>query len=204
MKQNQWFAFVLAGSMLVGSCGKHDEEIKEATESTQQNAVSSSDNNVSTANVETANAATATAVSASTLKSFLPTTLSGYKADGDGESMQATMSGFQYSVATQDYKNGEKSIKLVLADYNGVGSLTAGYSMLMGMSIETDKEVTKGEKFGGHQGWVNYHKDNSQAQIGIAVNDRIWLIVEGENGATIDELRSVVNAIDLAKLGNVK
>jgi hypothetical protein len=198
MKQNRWFAFVLAGGMLLASCGGKDEATNEETATEQS---SSTENNVSTANVETAAKATGPVIAAATLKGFMPS-ISGYTADGEIETVQTKMGEMEYSVATQDFRNGDKSIQITIADYNGIQQLTAAYSMFMNMSVETNDEVTKGEKFNGHPGWVNYKKDNSDAQIGIAVNDRLWVMVDGNNGTTIDELRAAVNSMDLSKLAS--
>ena len=204
MKQNKWIALVFIGGMLLASCGKSDEANSETSETTEQTASSSTENTVSTANVESGKTGSGVAIAASTLKTFLPAQLGSFTADGDPETMQTKMGEWEYSVANQDYKDGDKRIQLVIADYNGVASLTAGYASLMGMSMETESEVTKGEKFNGHNGWVNYKKDNSDAQIGVAVNDRIWLLADGHNGTTIDELRAAVNSMDLSKLGSAK
>jgi hypothetical protein len=200
MTQNRWFAFLLAGGLMLGSCGSKEEAKNEET-ATEQTAASTTENNVSTANVETAKTATGPAVAATTLKGFMPS-ISGFSTEGEAETVQMKMGEVDYSVATQNYKNGDKSIKIVIADYNGAASLTAAYSMMMTMSVETNKEVSKGEKFKGHNGWVTYKKDNSEAQIGVALNDRIWLIAEGDNGTTIDELRSAINSMDLDAIGN--
>lgn len=202
MKQNRWFAFVLAGGMLLASCGGKNEATNDET-GTEQTAEGSTENNVSTANVEKAAAASGPVIAASTLKGFMPS-ISGYTADGETETMQTKMGELEYSVASQDYKNGDKSIKLTIADYNGIQQLTAAYSMFMNMSVETNTEVTKGEKFNGHNGWVNYKKDNSDAQIGVAVNDRLWIMAEGNNGTTIDELRAAINSMDLNAIGNAR
>jgi hypothetical protein len=201
MKQTRLFALLLAGGLLLNSCGSKTEETENAENSSSTTSENATQNNVSTANVEAAPRTAGAAVSADVLKSFIPNP-SGYTADGDIQTTQAKMGELEYSVANQSWTNGNKHLKVTIADYNGVQALTAAYSMLMNMSVETNGEVTKGEKFGGHPGWVQYHKDNSQAQIGVAVNDRLWLIAEGDNGATIDEVRALVNSIDLNKLAS--
>lgn len=185
---------------MLASCGSKNEAKTEET-ATEQTAANSTENNVSTASVESAKTATGPAVSASTLKGFMPS-ISGFTTDGDAETVNMKLGEVDYAVATQNYKNGEKSIKIVIADYNNAASLTAAYSMMMNMSVETNTEVSKGEKFKGHNGWISYKKDNSDSQIGVAVNDRIWLIAEGDNGTTIDELRAAVNSMDLNAIGN--
>jgi hypothetical protein len=202
MIQNRWFAFVLVGGMLLAGCGGKDEATTEETAS-EETAASSTESDISTANVESATKTTGPVIAASTLKGFMPS-VSGYTAEGEPETVQTKMGEMEYSVATQQYRNGDKSIKITIADYNGVAGLTQAYSMMMNMSVETNNEVSKGEKFNGHNGWISYKKDNSDAQIGVAVSDRIWLIAEGDNGTTIDELRSVVNSMDLSKLASAR
>ena len=189
--------------MLLASCGKSDEASEENSGSTEQTATSSTDENVSTANVDEAKPA-GPVIASSTLKGFLPASVGSYKVEGDPETMQAKMGDFEYSFAKQEYIDGKKRIRITVADYNMVESLTAAYTMMMNMSMESDKEVTKGEKFQGKAGVVTYQKDNSRAQIAVAASDRVWLILEGENGAGIDDLRAAANSMDLNAIAGAK
>ena len=190
--------------MLLASCGKSDEASEENSGSTEQTATSSTDENVSTANVESAKKPAGPVIASSTLKGFLPASVGSYTLEGDPETMQAKMGDFEYSFAKQEYIDGEKRIRITVADYNMVESLTAAYTMMMNMSMESDKEVTKGEKFQGKAGVVTYQKDNSRAQIAVAASDRVWLILEGENGAGIDDLRAAANSMDLNAIAGAK
>lgn len=205
MKQTTWFALVLAGGMLLSSCGKSDENANTENTGTEQSNSTTSNNssNVSTANTETAAAPREKAVSAQTLKDFMPS-IGGFKTEGEVKTTQLNMSGQEYAFATQRFINGEKMIEITIADYNQVQGLTAAYSMMMSMSVETNDEVTKGEKFGNFPGWVTYQKDNSSAQAGVSVNDHMWVIIQADNGVTIDQVRSAMNSIDLSKLASVQ
>lgn len=69
--------------------------------------------------------------------------------------------------------------------------------MWRNMSIETDKEITKGETINGFPGWVHWNKESNDGNIGIIVNDRIFVIIEGRNTG-LDEVRAVANSLDLS------
>jgi hypothetical protein len=196
----KYLLLTLCGLMFTASCGDK-AEVKTESPATETQTTSNGQSVTSSASVETNNSTTATALAPAALKGFMPS-IPGFKLDGGPDTLQARASGTDYSVVTQKYVKGDKQIKIVIADYNGVPSLTAGYNILMSTTSETETEVTKGDTLSGRPGWVSYRKDNSRSQIGIAVNDRIWLIAEGENGVTIDALRAVVKSIDLSAIGS--
>jgi hypothetical protein len=198
--QTRYIALALSGILLLASCGGKDE-VKTESIAQETRSTSNDQSPASNANVEQSTSTTTTALAPAALKGFMPS-IPGFKPEGGPDTLQARASGTDYSVVTQKYLKGDKKIKIVIADYNGVPSLTAGYNILMNTATENETEVTKGETFSGRPGWVSYHKDHSRSQIGIAVNDRIWLIAEGENGVTIDALRSVIKSMDLGAIGS--
>jgi hypothetical protein len=180
---------------LTTSCGKKAESVENQAEAAAQAAQQMANNVTNTANGSNATHKSAThAIASNTLSGFLPS-VNGFTAHEPSTS-SANFNGVEWSTAEREFENGEKHIKVTLADYNYAEGLTAAYSMLMNFSMENENEIQHGEKFGSNPGWVNWHKKNNDGQIGVIVNDRIYLIVEGSGGVTLDELRSVVNQVN--------
>jgi hypothetical protein len=69
--------------------------------------------------------------------------------------------------------------------------------MLANFSSEDENELQHGEKFGSYPGWVTWQKKANNGQIGVIVADRIYIIVEGSGGVTLDDLRGVVGQMNL-------
>lgn len=164
---------------------------------------SDSSNNVANAMTQAMGAANAGAthksathsVPSATLASFLPN-LGGYTAHEPSTS-SANFNGVEWSTAERQFDNGEKHVKITLADYNYAAGLTAAYTMLMNYSMEDENQIQHGEKFGSYPGWVTWHKKSNDGEIGVIVGDRIYLMIEGSGGVSLDDLRAIVNQVNL-------
>lgn len=185
-------------SILIG-CGKSETVDKITEEQRLAEALSEEETEVSTASATGEGLSSQFAISTESLKRFLPN-LREYTTTGEPKAVKMDSEGIEYSVVEQDYKSGEKSVQVIIADYNYIDGLNASYSMLLGLTLENNQEVTRSESISGFKGWANYRKDNSKSTIGIAIADRIWVIVEGQNGVTIDEVREIVKSMNLASL----
>ena len=204
-------AAIMAMATLASACGKKNDADQAAQNAqTAQNA-SQNANNAANAMNQAMNAATgagahksnAHAIPSSTLSGMLPTP-SGYTAH-DPSTQSLSMNGIEYSMASREFDNGQKHLKVTLADYNYLENLTAAYAMLTNFSSENENELQHGEKFGSYPGWVTWHKKANDGEIGVIVADRIYVIVEGSGGVTLDDLRSVANGMNLdaiAKAGS--
>jgi hypothetical protein len=107
------------------------------------------------------------------------------------------MNGIEYSMASREFDNGTKHLKVTIADYNYLENLTAAYAMLTNFSSEDENELQHGEKFGSYPGWVTWHKKANDGEIGVIIADRVYLIVEGSGGISLDDLRGIVNQMNL-------
>ncbi|HZK76085.1 MAG TPA: hypothetical protein VFD13_04180 [Candidatus Kapabacteria bacterium] len=134
-------------------------------------------------------------VPSATLVGFLPN-LSGYTAHEPSMS-SANFNGIEWSTAERQFDNGEKHVKVTLADYNYAAGLTAAYSMMANYSMEDENQLQHGEKFGSYPGWVTWHKKSNNGEIGLIVGDRIYLMIEGSGGVSLDDLRAIVNQVNL-------
>ena len=184
-------AFVIA----LSSCGKKSETAESQAQQAADAAQKMAQSVTNTANGGAAHKSSTHAIAVSTLSGFLPN-VSGFTAHEPSTST-ANFNGIEWAVAEREFDNNGKHIKVTLADYNYAEGLTAAYSMLMNFSMENETEIQHGEKFGSNPGWVNWKKKANEGQIGVIVNDRIYLIVEGSGGVSLDDLRGVVNQINM-------
>src|SRR5579872_6687521 len=122
-------------------------------------------------NAGAAHKSAAHAVASTTLAGFLPN-LSGFTAHEPSTS-SANFNGIEWSTAERQFDNGDKHVKVTLADYNYAAGLTAAYSMLANYSMEDENQLQHGEKFGAYPGWVTWHKKSNDGQIGVIIADRI-------------------------------
>lgn len=191
---------VLAAGLFAVGCSKKTDDAQKAAEAAAaagQNAAASATTPASTASAEKPGVA----VPAKTLAGFLATP-SGYTMDGNAKTMEMAMEGMKYSTAQGKYTSGEKEISVSILDYNHIAGLSAAYSPLMSMSMESDDESLHSEKFNGFPGWIDWKKNSNSGTIGIVVNDRIFVVVEASGGATLDELKAAANAVNLSGIAS--
>jgi protein involved in sex pheromone biosynthesis len=185
---------------ILSSCTKKEDDAQKAVEQASKSMQQMAQNMAGGAN-GAANKTPGVAVPAKTLAGFLPS-VSGYTAKGEPETMEMEMAGSKYSHATQEYQNGDKRIKVNILDYNYIAGLSAAYGMMMNMSLETNEESMHSEKFNGNPGWVDWKKKSNNGTVGVVVADRIYVIVEAEEGASLDELKSVANSINYSGIAS--
>jgi hypothetical protein len=44
---------------------------------------------------------------------------------------------------------------------------------------------------------VTWHKKSNDGQIGVIIGDRIYLMIEGSGGVSLDDLRAIVGQVNL-------
>jgi hypothetical protein len=194
--------FVLVSSatlLFAAGCGKkndaaHNDTVAHASPNDVSNTIANA-MNAASGNTSGTHTSATHAVPSDKLAGFLPT-ISGFNAQ-DPEKASMNFSGTEYSSASQEFRNGEKNIKVSILDYNYIQGLSAAYAMAINMNIENGEELHHGEKFGNYPGWVDWNKKSNDGTIGIIVNDRIFIIVEGRSGVSLDDMRAVVSKLDL-------
>jgi hypothetical protein len=198
-------ALLFAVFSLVAGCGKKSDtaDTQNNQNANNQNGGNNAANALSQAmGAATGNAAHKSAehsVPSATLAGFLPSP-SGYTGHEPSTS-SANFNGIEWSLAERQFDNDQKHIKVTLADYNYAAGLTAAYSMLANFSSEDENQLQHGEKFGSYPGWVQWQKKANTGTVGVIINDRIYLIVEGSGGVTLDDLRGVANSMNLDAIG---
>ena len=197
-------AFLFAMFAFVAGCGKKSDTANDQNNQNgnNQNANNNANNAANALNqamggagANGAHKSATHSIPSATLASFLPSP-SGYTGHEPSTS-SANFNGIEWSVAERQFDNGDKHIKVTLADYNYAAGLTAAYSMMANFSSEDENSLQHGEKFGSYPGWVQWQKKSNNGTVGVIVNDRIYLIVEGNGGPTLDDLRAVVNSMNL-------
>lgn len=195
---------LLASSIIASGCSKKESDAEKAAEAMSKavdQMAAQAGNNAAATN-GAANKTPGVAIPSKTLSGFLPK-LSGYEPDGEPEVMDMDMNGVKYSHATSKYHGANgKEINVSIFDYNYIAGLTAAYMGMMNMNMETNDEAWHSEKIGGFPAWTDWKKKSNEGSVGIVVNDRVFCIVEGHDGATLDELKSAASAINLSGIAS--
>jgi hypothetical protein len=139
------------------------------------------------------------------LKEMLP-------ADADGLARKSAtgekngMAGFAFSTATGRYENDDSSqnIELVLVDAGGTGAMMgmAAWSMV-DMDKETDSGYEKTTMIGDNKAYEKFENADKSGEVAVLVNKRFIVTVKGK-GVAMDKLKSVLDDVDLDKLGELK
>lgn len=198
MKRSHYRSLALAGMITVSAigCGKKASQDAAAVDSARAANVAEKAKDVATTSTQSEKPA-GPAISSKTLTNFLPN-LSGFTAN-EPQHTDLNMNGMSWSSAERSYDKGDTHVKVTIFDYNNNMQLAAVYNQMRNFSVETDKEITKGETINGNPGWVNWNKENKSGTVGVILNDRVYVIVEG-NAASLDDLKSMLGQMDLSGL----
>jgi len=191
------FLVVIAIVVLsVSGCAKKEDESAKTATTQPANAVQPTQNAPSGAAASTT---PGTTVPAKTLAGFLPG-VTGYTKKGEPDTWESDFKGIKYSHASQEFHNGGKQIIVALIDYNNISSLTATYLSLINMDIETDHSSHHPITINGNPGWTNWNKTTNSGMVGVYVGNRIFATLEGDGGASIDELKTAASGINYTGL----
>ena len=203
-KRISLIAFASAGLMLLASgCDKKEDNAQKAAQETPKTAQNQLQQSQNAANQVSGSAVKkpGVVVPAKTLVTFLPT-ISGYTLQGEAETVEMEMQGAKYSTATGTFHNGDKAIGVTIADYNYIESLSASYAAMPKMSVETNDESFKTDKFSGFPGWISWKKKDNDGSVVVVINDRVYVVVDVSNGVTLDELMSVAKSINYSGIAS--
>jgi hypothetical protein len=143
-------------------------------------------------------------IQAEELLKYIPAAPAGFKlkdknsqAMGNGESILGSVSNV---TATANYTKGDAEIDLtisiggILGQASGLAGLATMFAPGMGMSGGKTIRVK------GYTGTLEYDKDEQSGTLTIQVGDKISVIVNGNDLESDDMLKTIAEAIDLAKL----
>lgn len=138
------------------------------------------------------------------LQAFLPD-ISGYEKDGGPKGSQMNMPGMgSWSQAEQQYKNGDKEIKIEIMDYNAAfQAFTAATAMFkMGYSMEDDTKKQGSVDLGVKDvvAYQTIYKNEPRAEVTLLAADRFFIQVESRGSNDPQLLSSVAKSIKLSAL----
>ncbi|MGQ0811502.1 MAG: Yip1 family protein [Nitrospiraceae bacterium] len=140
------------------------------------------------------------------LKDLLPDALPGMqRTDATGEKTSAL--GITLSKAEGTYRGPEHgSVTITISDIGAMSGL-AGMALYAWANGEIDKESSTGyEKtttYRGYKAYEKYDKADRSGELDVLISNRFVVHVEGSD-ITIEDLRSVLNKVDLSKLATLK
>ncbi len=121
------------------------------------------------------------------------------------EGKQISM-GVSMSRAEAEYTKGDSSISLEIVDSSFNQIMLAPMSMML-MSTYSERTSTgykKAAPIGGSPGYESWDSEPKEGEVTVVVGNRFIVTAKGRNVDNIDVVRSLVQAIDLAKLAALK
>lgn len=197
------FAFACSGLLMTG-CGEKFDEMKKGMEAAQQLAEKSGDMEKTMNEAQEVYKARAAkgdtmAMPYKDLQAFLPSSVSGYKAEGEPAGSQQSMGGFSMSQAQQKWvseSNPNASINVNIMDYGGTegayGLASLGFAMAF--SSEDDHQRTESLKSDvpTTAGLAKFDKDSKASSITMGTRYR-YLITLESTGAQEDQTKMLAD-----------
>ena len=201
---------VICAAAVCASCGKKVDEMKQAADLMQQSVKKGEEMSNATEEAdklykERAAKGDTVAMPYKELEGFLPSSISGYKLEGEPSGSQQSMPGFSISQAEQNWVNdaGDAHIKVQIADWGGTQGnyAMASTALAMGFNAEDDKQRTESLKLDvpTTNGVATFNKQDNSATLVVGTRYR-YLVNLSSTGAKEDQtgmLKEV--ATDIAK-----
>ncbi|MDX1940135.1 MAG: hypothetical protein SFU99_06255 [Saprospiraceae bacterium] len=220
MKQLNILAFLMIIALFsLPSCGGASKE-KEDENDTMITIESEEDGEKSTVTIETDDPVESTkealrqlsggdvdakeVVSYQSLKGLMPNSLLGMKRMNI-EGQKSGMQGLSISTANAVYKEGDKELEVSIVDAGGSTLTLAGLAMWANMEFEreSDDGYERTTKIDGHKAFEQYDKKNKSGQLGVLVDNRFVVNIEGDQISEGD-LRKALNDINLRKISRLQ
>jgi hypothetical protein len=136
------------------------------------------------------------------LQSVLPTFDGWEREEPKGESMTAP---FKFSQAETAYTKDDARIELKVVDTAMARMMTLPYQMFLatGYSKQSSTGYEKATKIAGQPGWEKWDSESKRAEVGLVVNQRFLVTVEGSNTDT-KTVQALIGKIDMGKLAGLK
>ena len=134
------------------------------------------------------------------LKALLPKTLPGGFARSEASTSAGGAAGFSFGTAKAVYTKGQARITLSLMDMGAMGAFAAlGSAFGANATEETATSYSKMGQVDGRMTIEDFNRETKAGKYGVVVSDRVMLEAEG-SGASMDDLKSAVQAIDLGSV----
>lgn len=196
-------AFACSGLLMAG-CGEKLDEMQKGMEAAQQLAEKSGDMEKSMNEAQEVYKARAAkgdtvAMPYKDLQAYLPSSISGYKVEGEPAGSQQSMGGFSMSQAQQKWvseSNPDASINVSIMDYGGTeGAYSlASLGFAMSFSSEDDQQRTESLKSDvpTTSGVVKFDKVNKGSSLVMGTRYRYLITVESA-GAQEDQTKMLTD-----------
>jgi hypothetical protein len=137
------------------------------------------------------------------LKAFAPEVGGWTRSNLKGQQMNMP---FAMSNAEANYAKGESSIELQITDSALNQLIFAPFTMFLaaGYDERSDDGYKKAIKVGGQPGFESWEKGNKQGEITVVVANRFLIVATGRDVESVEPVRKLVEAIDLAKMAALK
>ena len=135
------------------------------------------------------------------LKALLPESLPGGFTRSDLSTSTGGAAGFNFGSAKANYAKGDARITVSLMDMGALGAFAAlGGIFGASASEETETSYSKIGEVDGRMTIEEFNRATNSGKYVTIVDNRIMVEADGSGGATIDELKAAVLAIDLARV----
>lgn len=204
---------LLAGALVAG-CGEKAKEISEAMKTAQElpkiaENIEQSQNEMEKFMAERAAKGDTVAMPYTELQKFLPTSIDGYKMEGEPAGNQQSMGAFSMSMAEQNWvsttgdTNNPARIHVILSDYGGTG---AGYGVAgLAFTIQSQSEdnTQKMRTYKTDYPYTfaaeTFRKDTKEATVTMGTRYRYIINVRAENQTDDQTQKATAIAMDIAK-----
>jgi len=184
------------GALLVG-CGEKAQELKQGMEA-MKNVAENADNMKETMSEqeqfmkERAAKGDTIAMPYAELQKFLPTSIDGYKLDGEPSGSQQSMTGFstsmteQHWVSTSGDTNNPSRLKVILTDWGGTNGAYALAGLGFALNLQSEDNTHKMRTYKMDIPYTyaieEYQKDSKESKVTVGTRYRYIINVETENG----------------------
>jgi hypothetical protein len=140
------------------------------------------------------------------LQTYLPNP-AGYEKDGNPEGESVNMMGMgSWSKAEQRYKNGDKTLKVEIMDYNQSAMGYTAAAAMFGMNIQIENDREKSGTFdpgiSGVRGYEQMYKERKEANVTYAIANRFVLTIRSNGSNDLEELKTIAKSMNLAELAS--
>ena len=138
------------------------------------------------------------------IKAFLPETLGGFARQGNGTAEKSGIAALMVSKAEAEYADGPKRVRIEISDPGGASGLVglASWATLQ-TSKEDDNGSERTSKVNGRMVHEKTSRNGGTDEFDLVLGDR-FVVSASSRDVKLDQLKSMVAALDLKKLESMK
>jgi hypothetical protein len=138
------------------------------------------------------------------IKAFLPATLGGFARQGNGTAEKSGIAALMVSKAEAEYADGAKRVRIEISDPGGASGLVglASWATLQ-TSKEDDNGSERTSKVNGRMVHEKTSRNGGTDEFDLVLGDR-FVVSASSREVKLDQLKSMVAALDLNKLESMK